>query len=98
MRINTKVVHEVRYGDLEKFVKETYGKKYCFVASQECGNDSSHSFNISEKEPLDEWDQGKLDLFLKNEKAETVYPSILLQDMVNRDLIPTGSYVVRVSW
>lgn len=47
LKAEKKTVIEVDYGDLERFVKETYKQKeYSFVAAQECGNDSSHSFSI----------------------------------------------------
>ena len=98
MKINTKVVHQVEYSDMERFVSETYGKRYSFVASEECGNDSSHSYAVRKKEALDEWDQRDLKLFIERPDSECLRARLLLQDMVNKDLIPTGDYVIRVSW
>lgn len=97
LKSRKKTVIEVEYGDLERFVKETYKQKeYSFVAAQECGNDSSHSFSI-EKELLDEYDQKKLDAFTKTGKYGFINHTVL-QDLVNRDLIEPGNYVIRVSW
>lgn len=97
LKASKKVMFEVDYGDFERFVKETYGQDYSFVASEECGNDSVHNFNVTEKEALDEYDQKRLATF-KELGSYSFFNRTILQDLVNRDLIEPGNYLISVCW
>lgn len=97
LKSSKKVMFEVDYGDFERFVKETYGQDYNFVASEECGNDSVHDFNVNDKEALDEYDQEKLDTF-KTTGRYSFLNRTILQDLVNHDLIEPGNYLISVCW
>lgn len=99
MKIITKSIHSVKYGDFERLVKETYGVDYNFVADQECGNDSSHTFNgIDGKRDDDmEWDVERWARFVGG-KHPTCMARDILNDLAGQGLIPTGDYVIGVSW
>ena len=38
---------EMDYGEFEELVEKEYGAPYSFVASEECGNDTDHSYTIT---------------------------------------------------
>jgi hypothetical protein len=96
--LNTKTVtyFEVEEREFERFVKEIYGHDYSFVADVECGNDSEHSFPVRKSE-IDEWDAARLETFKQTGRYDWLVHT-LFQDLVNRDLIPEGNYLVSVSW
>jgi hypothetical protein len=99
MKMQSKLVHVVDYGDFEDFVNQQYALGpggYCFPADEETSNDTAKTYRIK-KEPLDSWNQRSLDKFKAGEQ-EQFMARTLLQDFVNRDLLPEGEYVIKVSW
>lgn len=97
-----KTIYSVDYGDLSDFINKVYGtSKYDFVASEQSGNDSSHSFAAKKtvgENTMKKWqDEDIAQLKAKDGNTEFVTSS-LFQDMVDRDLIPEGDYVVDVCW
>ena len=98
LNFNTETVHQVASRELEKFVSAHYNLsgRWSFVADQECGNDSSHTFNV-EKEELDEYDAEKI-AELKAGKNPSFVTQALLTDFCNQDLIPEGKYIINVCW
>ena len=74
---------EIDYGAFEDLVKERYGvASYSFVASQECGNDTQHVWDI--KAGRDE-----LDKFDRRELAE-----FTAQDHEDYSLCPPAAYLL----
>ena len=108
MKIETKTIHKIDYSAWEKFVQETYGivntgqyhPNYSFVADVECGNDTSHEYNgITKDEANDELDREELEEWKdSNGKKQLWGARTLLLDMVSRDLIPEGDYIISVYW
>lgn len=96
--MKTVTTHEVDSYDLEKFVAAQYpaARDYSFPADVEASNGSTHRFVVG-KEVLHSYDQGKLDKFVAGKFVDSV-TRVLLTDLCNRDLIPAGTYLVRVSW
>lgn len=90
------IIKEVEYRDFDDFIEEVYGHKFNFVADQECSNDSEHTFEVVKAE-LDEYDEEELENFKFHAKYERL-TYILLTDLVNRDLIVPGMYLISVSW
>lgn len=88
---------EMEYGELEKLIKQTYGKAYEFVAEEELMNDVIKSF-IVKKETLNEWDQVALDKFKATGRTGGWRTNVLLTDMCNQGLIEEGNYLIIVSW
>jgi hypothetical protein len=95
--------HELKYNEFKKLVKETYNQNYKFVADVECGNDSDHSYNdikktvLDENDALDKYEIDEITDFKQNGKYNYL-ASTLLQDLVNRELLPEGNFLITVSW
>lgn len=91
-------VIEMPYDELEALVQQTYNlQEWSFVADQEMGNDSAKTFVIKGKEPLDTYDAEKLTEFMAN-PINNWMTSRLLQDLVNRDKLEPGKYLIEVCW
>lgn len=96
LAIKTVILHTVDAYELERFIKEQYpsARSYSFMADQECGDDSSHRFEVK-KELLHTYDQKKVDAFTSGQWVSFV-TTALLTDLCNRDLLPEGTYLVEV--
>lgn len=89
-----KVVIEVNYREVQDLAKEIYGvTDYHFGAVQECGNDTTHKFNVDGK--LGEWDRKQVDLIKAGDVRDN---SVLLNLLCSEGHIEAGQYNVRVSW
>ena len=103
LKCKTETVYTVHYRDLEDFVQSIYGGDYEFVAVQECGNNESHKFRVDGK--LCYWPGGEVNDY-NVKKADSIrlgkYPNYcnnLIFDCLFVDgYIPTGTYLVQVSW
>lgn len=100
--MKVKTVIEMDYYELETIVNNHYnlphnGDGYEFVAVQECGNDSSHTFYIPKAEPLSKWDQKSIEE-LKLGKHPCYCNHAILQDLVNNGVLAPGEYLIKVSW
>jgi len=91
-----KSIIEISYKELEKLVKEKLGyKNYCFVAVEECGNDSDHQFDVDgeiddfDLEDIKSWEEGK---FVNYSNG------IILNKLCADGHIEKGDYVVTVCW
>jgi hypothetical protein len=82
--------------DIERFICGTYSLSQ-FEATIESHNDTNHLYDIK-KRPLDDHAQGKLREFLERKWCEDYNLRIILTDLCNKDLLPEGEYLVRVSW
>jgi hypothetical protein len=88
---------EMDYDEFEEIVKRVYqATKYSFVATEECGNDSSHTFDITKKEPLDKYEKEDLDEFVASKGLKTYVNQTLFQDLVNKGKLKPGHYLVNV--
>jgi hypothetical protein len=96
LKATTVTRFEVDCYDFDDFVKEIYGQEYEFVPDIECGNDSQHSFT-AKKSVLNKWDLEKLNKFSKTGEYSYLAHA-LFTDLVNRDILPEGDYLIRVSW
>lgn len=93
-----KVVVEVDYRDLERLVVDKYPfmNGYSFVATEECGNDSTHRFVVD----------GNLDKVYEAEWEKVKEPNVwfdlsngfILNKLAADGNIEPGEYVVRVFW
>lgn len=98
MPLRCKIVTMVKvdYNDFERFIQETYGRIYEVAAEEEWSNDSAHNYTVR-KEPLDEYEQEKMNKFLAGRRAPRM-TRVFLQDMANKGLILEGEYTIEVSW
>jgi hypothetical protein len=114
LKTTTFCYQKVDYRDLELFVQEVYGREWDFIAAQECGNDSDHTFNPTgthfdlEKAQAGAKGRGAYVPGLDRGDAARIagwlagdsFPSAhtILDDLVVRGLIQPGNYLVSVSW
>jgi hypothetical protein len=88
---------EMDYYEFEELVEKHFGRNdYEFVADVECGNDSSHTFNIK-KEPLDTWGRKEFDEWKLTGKGRYL-ASHILTELVNMGILDEGEYLINVSW
>lgn len=97
LKMKTVSVHEVDYNDLDDFISFTYGTSFEVVADQEMSNDSSKVMTVK-KARLNKWDAEVFETVKTDGcfRTGSLYP--IMTDLCNRDLIPEGKYVIRVSW
>lgn len=99
LKIRTKTTHHVDCYDFQEFVCEVYGVTgFNFAASEESGNDTSHEFTARAKSDWASYDEDDLAEFKSSNGTRNFVTHLLMDDLVRRELIPTGNYVVRVSW
>lgn len=96
-------VIKMGYHELEALVHEKFGfKEYEFACVEECGNDSSHSFDVDgeldkwDKETLDQWENGNPSM--KNKHFVHYSNGVILNALCFHEIIEPGEYIIRVSW
>jgi len=89
-------IRSVDYKDFDNFVSHIYGHKFQIVSDQGLSNDSESKF-IGRKQELSLYEQKCLDEFVKVGCGDYL-AHIIFTDLVNRDLIPEGLYLVEVFW
>lgn len=88
----------IDYGNLDEFVQEVYNNpSFSCVESDELRNDQQKTYVIHGKSELGEWDQ-KAIKELESGQTPSYVTATILQDLVNKDLIPPGSYLLFVCW
>jgi len=82
---------------LGDFIAQCYGLEegFCLL---ECTNDSNLSFFASCKEELKPYQKNNIEDALRFGSCPEYKLCDILQDLVNKDLIPVGEYLIRVSW
>lgn len=90
------VTYIVEYRDFEKFVEEVYGvTNYSLPATQEASNDTSITLDVG---PGDLVDQDRIDEFVKDNGEKCWMIHDLFADLVKRNILPAGYYVINISW
>lgn len=82
---------------LEEFISQAYSRDKDFLLC-EAANDTEYYFEVAEKKGIDDLDKPELEEIFKTCDVPIYDLHVLLQDMVNKDMLPTGNYLVRVSW
>lgn len=80
---------------LDGIVAAVFGKA---VELLESPNDTCYVVEASKKEPLDAYDSASLEKCVNTGGLECYYLRILIQELVNRDVLPAGHYSIRVMW
>lgn len=97
LELTKKVIYKVSYQALERFIKEVYPemKNYSFVASQECGNDCSFTFNVGEKwlDDPDQWEKYKKGIIKTDYNNYTIINGLCADKHIK-----PGEYLVEVCW
>jgi hypothetical protein len=95
LKRRTELTHYVDYSDLETYIEECYGQKVEIAAMEEVGNDTTLSFNIDGEGYS--WDTEKFEAFMRGEFVP-FGTRVILRQLYIDGLIPSGCYVVEVSW
>jgi hypothetical protein len=90
------VVLEVDDRDVDSLVERHYGRELELVADQELHNGSRLKWTFK-LEKLSVYDQKRLDDFNAGKHVPYV-GRIVMQDLVNRGIIPEASYLIDCSW
>lgn len=91
----------IDYGDLERWIKQVFGKEFCFVSTVECGNDTTHDFEDLGMHPewLDASDVEEINAWLYGAgKAPRYSAQSLMEVLVLQGFLEKGDYLVEVSW
>jgi len=83
------------YEELNKLVTSNYGVEFDFVAAQEA-NQALYSFNITEKTEIHEYDMKILRDWILGKRQP--WPVTVLQDLVNKDVLQPGNYLIDARW
>jgi hypothetical protein len=97
--MKTESYHVLQYHELDDLITLTYGltRPYEIVAFEELHNDSSWTVAL-EKAPLDQWQEEDMKQFRETGKILNWRTRTIMQDMVNRGILPEGNFLVEVSW
>jgi len=96
LKVEKKTYLEIFYRDFDSFVESVYGRPFSVTFSEEMSNDSIYSFNRING-VIKDYDEDDLKLFLANEK-DSYMARLLLNDLVRKNLIEPGDYVINVCW
>jgi hypothetical protein len=94
MKYKQKSYFEVSSNEIDKAIKKHYGRDFNCRTNEEWQFGSYYSRNIN-KEPLEKYDQGYVDLF-RTGKEEKYIVHYLLHDMCVAGVIESGEYLIRV--
>jgi len=97
LKYEQKQVFHVQYFDLEEFIELEYGRTIEIPANEELSNGCSQLMKLSSNEPLSEYRLKQLDEWEETGDGSFML-RIIMQDMVNRNVIPEGNYLIEISW
>lgn len=78
---------------LEDIVEKTFNSPIELGSN----NDTDYSIDVRKK-TIGDYDKDRLEKIIKSKFAEDYDLNLLMTELCNRDVIPAGKYVVRVSW
>lgn len=87
------------YGKFEKLVNHVYCiNDFSVPCDQEIGNDSYIFFRDSKGE-VDEWNEKELKEFIDSNGNDGCHMTgTLLNDMIRKNILPPGNYLISISW
>jgi hypothetical protein len=95
LNMRTEMTHHVHYNDLENFIAHLYGIGYSVTAAEELGNDIALSYDIDGDVPS-YFEEDIKNLLAGNNASYLT--RMLMNYMAREGKIPTGNYVIKVSW
>jgi hypothetical protein len=100
LKTKVKTVHQVDCRDLQRHIEQVYGHSFSIQADLETGNDMSIERSYTKAEAPDELElqEEELEEFKSAGKSSSSVFDLLMNDMVLRDLIPEGDYIISLSW
>jgi len=89
-----KQVISVDYSHMQDFIAKTYNIDSFSIL--ESPNDTTHEYDVDGK--VDKWDRDTLKDAIEGEGIEHYSLGVVLNDLAAKELILTGTYLVRVCW
>jgi len=107
MEMESFVCYRVDYKDFNQLIQKYYGvKDYNIAADLGNGNDSTaYSGRIEKESSIDLIKETKenIDFFMSDYKDNESFWGCkffydLIQDLVNKEVLPEGAYLIEISW
>lgn len=98
-RMRTKLVagaFDVAWHEIERCIKAEYGHEFSVEADQEAGNDQTLDFTVNTKW-FGDYERKAVDAFRETGRYGFLLQA-LLGDLCDRQLIPAGRYLIRISY
>lgn len=95
--MRNKIVIEMTYGEFQDLVRKVYRCDYEYPRNEEVSNDSSQSFDGIDQQPIDEYDNDRLQAFIGG-NSQNYLARTLLQDMCVHGKLQPGDYLIRCCW
>ena len=87
------------YEDFEKLVQLHYRFKYDYVADEETNNGEYKFYQDVNGTTFGIWEQEDFDSFLERKgEGEGFKAEALLNDMVKKEILPIGNYLIQTFW
>jgi hypothetical protein len=96
LRCETETIHKVDVYDLETFIQAVTGHTYECVANQEWSNDSQHRFSVDGK--MLDYEVEVWEKFKRTGVEESYILRNILEGLVMDGHVPSGTYLITVSW
>lgn len=80
---------------LERFITAAYGKN---MEMTESPNDTSYEIEVESKEEFDKYEKENIEKIIEKGWFEHYNLRLVIQDLVNKDILPVGNYIIRMSW
>src|SRR5688572_13461948 len=72
--------------------------EYSFVAIQECGNDSSHQFDVDLPDRNNDWVLEDIEQIEDRKYVPTYRNDLVLSLLCEKGILEPGEYIVNVCW
>lgn len=88
----------ISYTEVERLIKEVFGKEVSIVALGEWSNDTEHAVYITPADTWSDYDNEEVNKFIEGESDAMYAPYRLLEALVCRKVLEAGHYLVKVRW
>lgn len=101
LKLNKKSTYYVDFVEMDRFIKDVYGRDFSCLEDQEMMNDSVYKFIIDGN--LSKFDQERLKRWLDGSNGDSnhgygFFLQIILNDLLSKKLIELGTYIITVCW
>lgn len=94
----TKIYFCISYDTLDEWIKEYYDVED-FECSWESPNDTEYAWdNIEKQEQLDQWNVTYIKAALANKGCTIREARTFIEDLVSKEVLPEGNYLLSVCW
>ena len=92
-------VYHLDYGKLEELVEQYYNFKHDYVADEETSNGEYKLYQDVNGKSFGIWEQEEFEVWLERKgEGEGFKAEALLNDMVKKEILPAGNYIISTCW